>query len=141
VDTEWIEILHAGRSEVRFSSSRIRVRDDHGVVSLKRCFISPKSRETTIETAKFRGKGFAHKRKVSLLADRDAIVAGVSDDFVLDVCESALCFKWLDFESNMASRVARPVSGFEELVRLISKLQSRKAKGSQVAHFYFFPPF
>jgi hypothetical protein len=78
-----------------------RVRDEHGVVSLKRCFISPKTRETAIETAKFGpggGQGFAHKRKIPLLADRDAIVAGVSDDFVLDVCESALCFKWFGFK-------------------------------------------
>jgi hypothetical protein len=75
-----------------------RVRDDHGVVSLKRCFISPKTRETTIETAKFGGQRVRTQKKDTLLADRDAIVAGVSDDFVLDVCESALCFKWLDFQ-------------------------------------------
>jgi hypothetical protein len=41
----------------------------------------------------------------------------------------------------MASRDARPVSGFEELVRILLKPQSRKVKGSQVAHFYFLPPF
>ncbi len=69
------------------------VRDDHRVVSLQRCLISSKARDTTIEIANSGGKGFAHKRKMPLLADRDAIVAAVSDDFVLDVCESALSFK------------------------------------------------
>jgi hypothetical protein len=69
-----------------------KVRGDHGVMSIKRCFVSPNTRETTIENSKiwWRGNKFAHK-KIPLLADRDAIVAGVSDDFVLDVCELALC--------------------------------------------------
>ena len=75
-----------------------RVRDDHGVVSLKRCLISPKLVRLLLKQQNSGGKGFAHKRKIPLLADRDAIVAGVSDDFVLDVCESALCFKWLEFQ-------------------------------------------
>jgi hypothetical protein len=74
-----------------------RVQDDYGVVSLKRCLTSPKTRETTLKQQNSGGKGSAHKRKIPLLADRDAIIAGVSDDFVLDVCESALCFKMVGF--------------------------------------------
>lgn len=74
-----------------------RVRGGHGVVSLKSVSQVQKLVRLLLKRQNSGGKGFAHKRKIPLLADRDAIVAGISDDFVLDVCESALCFKWLDF--------------------------------------------